>query len=209
MVKKIGITGNIGSGKTTVCRIFQLLNVPVYNSDDAAKWLMQKDTELMDAIKAAFGADMYDGENRLNRPKMAQLVFNDKDALKRLEGLVHPAVFKHGADWAAQYEHLPYVLKEAALTFESGSYRFLDAVIVVHAPESVRLERVMARDGVEEAAVRARMNRQLSDEEKLERADYVVYNDGEQMLIPQILKIHEVLSSSEEKGRVGEEGEEG
>ena len=189
----IGITGGIGSGKTTVCRIFETLGIPVYYADDEAKALMTADDELRARLVAAFGAKTYRPDGALNRPYLAGLVFNDAAQLARLNGLVHPAVARHGAAWQAAQTGVPYTLKEAALLFESGSDRALDKVITVHAPEALRLERVMHRDGATAAQVRARMAKQLPETEKLARADYIIHNDGEQALIPQVLAIHRQL----------------
>jgi len=190
---KIGLTGGIGSGKTTVSRLFKSMGIPIYYADDAAKWLMQNDQTLINAIKKAFGATIYDNNNNLNRQSLANIVFNDKKALKHLESLVHPAVHQHGENWVAKQNHAPYVIKEAALTFESGSYKHLDKVITVFAPKKLRLQRVMQRDNVNASQVEARMQKQLPDHEKVSRADFVIYNDGTHLLIPQVQAIHHKL----------------
>ncbi len=186
---KVGITGGIGSGKSTICKIFELLGIPIYYADDQAKWLMQNDPLLIQQVKDAFGADSYNEKNELNRQKIAGIVFKDPQALEKLESFVHPAVHRHSNAWAEQ-QNSPYVLKEAALTFESDSWKYLDKVITVYAPEEVRIARVLKRDKTTEAAIRARMAQQMSEEEKMERADFVIYNDGEKLLIPQVLEVH-------------------
>jgi len=193
---KIGITGGIGSGKTTVCRIFEALGIPVYYADERAKWLMAHCAELRASITAAFGAAAYTDEGHLNRAYLADVVFNDSQQLNRLNALVHPAVGKDAAFWHAQQQDVPYTLKEAALLFESGSYQQLDRVITVFAPRELRLQRVMRRDGVSSEQVQARMARQLPEEEKINRADYVIYNDGRASLVRQVWAIHQTLSNA-------------
>lgn len=192
---KIGITGGIGSGKSTICQIFEVLGVPVYYADDSAKSLMNNDLSLVNAIKKTFGDHVYDDRGQLDRQVLASLVFNDKKKLKKLESLVHPAVFAHSEAWIEQQaqKNVPYILKEAALIFESGSYQQLDKVITVFAPESVRIQRVKKRDNTSEAAIKARMDKQLSEEEKKRLANFIIYNDNQQALIPQVLKIHQEL----------------
>ncbi len=196
---KIGVTGGIGSGKSTVCKIFAQLGIPVYYADDAAKWLMQNDTALINSIQQLFGKDIYTKEQQLNRPKLAQIVFNDPTALKELEKLVHPAVHRHSKQWFEQQKNVPYTLKEAALIFESGSYKQLDAVITVFAPEALRIQRIQKRDKANVQQIKARMKQQLSDEEKIKLADYVIYNDEEKMLIPQVLHLHNTFLNKKNK----------
>jgi len=190
---KVGVTGGIGSGKSTVCKIFETLGIPIYDSDKAAKWLMQNDEDLINAIKKAFGDDIYTEKNELNRKKLAAIVFHDKKALKKLEALVHPAVFRHGKMWHEQHKAKPYTIKEAALIFESGSYRQLDYVITVTAPENVRIARVQKRDGATVADIKARINKQMPESEKVKLADAVIENNEEKMLLPQIMAIHKIL----------------
>ncbi|MFK7904614.1 MAG: dephospho-CoA kinase [Chitinophagales bacterium] len=191
---QVGITGGIGSGKTTISKFFATLGVPVYYADDSAKWLMQNDLPLIEAIQKEFGQDIYSNENTLNRQQLASIVFNDTEALRTLESLVHPAVFRHTQTWAAQHPNAPYLLREAALTFESGSYKMLDKVITVFAPKEVRIQRVLKRDSTNRGAIEARMDKQWADEKKVELADFVIVNDGEKLLIPQVLQIHRTLS---------------
>lgn len=193
MALKVGLTGGIGSGKTTVSKLFKAMGVPIYYADDAAKWLMQNDQDLMAAIKKQFGDAIYTNDNILDRAQLAGIVFNDADALKQLEALVHPAVHKHSIAWFKQHQNKAYTIKEAALMFESQSHLYLDKVITVFAPEEVRIARVMQRDGVSEAAVNARISQQMAASQKLALADYVIYNDGSQLLIPQVREIHKEL----------------
>ena len=190
---KVGITGGIGSGKTTVCKMFETLGIPVYYADDRAKWLMTRAPEIRRAIIELFGAQAYENE-QLNRAYIAGIVFKDPDKLKQLNAIVHPAVKKDGQAWQEQQKNIPYTLKEAALIFESGSFKDLDKVITVFAPEELRIQRILARDQTTEEAVKARMDQQMPEEEKIARADFVIYNDGVHSLIRQVYAIHEQLS---------------
>ena len=187
---KIGITGGIGSGKTTVCKVFQLQHIPVFYADTQAKIIMQTDLQLVADIKDAFGKDVYSPRGVLNRSMLAALVFSDEEKLKKLNSLVHPAVFKAFDKWVAQQE-APYVMKEAALLFESGSYKDCDYTILVKAPQRLKIARIIERDKVSESDVLKRMSKQLSDEEKELRSDFIILNDEQQMLIPQVLDLHE------------------
>lgn len=194
-MQHLGITGGIGSGKTTVCKIFETLGIPIYYADDRAKFLMSHDPNLIMGIIELFGQEAYLEPQVLNRAHIAQVAFNDKDKLTQLNALVHPAVARDGLEWqAAQYD-VPYTLKEAALLYESGSYRSLDKIIVVTAPLKLRIERVMARDGAKREEVEARIAKQMPESEKVNMADFVIYNDGEQALIPQVMSIHRQLSA--------------
>ena len=190
---KVGITGGIGSGKTTICRIFEILGIPVYYSDIRAKALMVENPKLIADIKKVFGDAAYLKDGSLNRQHIAQIAFNDKSKLAELNGIVHPAVFHDGNEWARMQKDVPYTLKEAALTFEGGGHKFLDKVITVFAPKEIRIQRVVERDKTSREAVEARINKQMPDEEKVKLADFVIYNDGEQSLIQQVLAIHKEL----------------
>lgn len=190
-ILKVGVTGGIGSGKTTVCRVFEKLGVPVYFADAAAAGIVNSDIALISEIKSAFGDDVYDVKNFLNRKKLSALVFNDPLALQKLNALVHPAVFRHFHEWYDKQQNVPYVIKEAAIMFESGAYKEMNLLINVSAPEILRISRVCKRDGLNAEAVRLRIKAQLSDEERSKRADYVIVNDETMLLIPQILKLHE------------------
>lgn len=189
----VGITGNIGSGKTTVCQIFAMLGIPIYYADPAARRLMETNPTLIRAISSLLGPRAYNPDGSLDRAFVAKQIFGNERLLQKLNQLVHPAVGQDGLRWHRQQTQVPYTLYEAALIFESGGNRQMDAVIVVTAPETVRLQRVMERDGVSEAAVRARMARQWPEAKKLELADYRIENDGQHLLIPQVLSIHRQL----------------
>lgn len=193
MTQRIGITGGIGSGKTTACRLFEFLGIPVYYADDRAKWLMQNDEKLIDQLKTTFGHEVYDQEGHLDRAYLAGIVFNDRAKLEQLNGIVHPAVREDSIRWDAQHQDTPYTLREAALLYESGIYQLLDQIITVTAPEALRIQRVMQRDGVDEAAVKARIDKQWPEEKKVALADFIIHNDGEQSLIRQVYQIHQQL----------------
>jgi dephospho-CoA kinase len=189
-MKKIGITGGIGSGKSTVSKLFQLLDVPVYNADDKAKFLMNNDALLIEKIKNIFGNTIY-CNHELDRKKMAAQVFEQPFLLQQLNEIVHPAVFADFDNWCNQYQHLPYILKEAALIFETILHQKLDEIIMVSAPENLRIERVMQRDNISHEQVLARIKNQMPEAEKLNRADYIIYNNKEQLIIPQVIKLHQ------------------
>lgn len=186
---KIGITGGIGSGKTFICRLFQMLGVPVYNADEEAKKLMNTDSRIREKLVAQFGQAVYK-DGQLDRAFLARVVFSDAQKLQILNSIVHPIVIQEAKDWAAR-QKTRYSLKEAALLFESGSYKELDYTILVTAPLELRVQRVMHRDGMTEQQVRERISKQLSDEEKLQLTDFVIVNDGITPLLPQVWTLHQ------------------
>lgn len=188
---KIGITGNIGSGKTTVSRVFELLGTPVFYADDEAKKVMTTDAELIAGIKQTFGTEAYFANGLLNRQYIAGIVFNNQNELQKLNSLVHPAVFRAFDNWALQNSNAPYVLKEAAVLFESGSYKDCDYTIIVTAPTPMRIARVMQRDGISQADAESRNAKQMPEAEKQQLASFVLCNDNSQLLIPQVLALHE------------------
>ena len=189
MPLKIGLTGGIGSGKSTVAKIFELLDVPVYYADAASKRLYHTDKELMASLKKHFGEDIYTSE-QLNRAKLAAIVFNDKEKLDLLNSLVHPPTIRDAEEWAMR-QTTPYVIKEAALLFESGSVAGLDYVIGVYAPTHLRIKRVMDRDGISREDVHNRMSRQIDESIKMRLCDFVVSNNEQELVIPQVLALHE------------------
>ena len=186
---KVGITGGIGSGKSLVCEVFERLGVPVFYADQQAKWLYDHDQQVRQQLIRHFGPEIYD-EQGLKRSLLASKIFNDPEALKKVNQIVHPPVREKFLQWCRSYQHLPYVLEEAAILFESGAHEGLDYTILVYAPEEIRIQRVMERDQVSQQEVKQRMRHQKADEDKMDQADFVLYNDGSQMLIPQILNIH-------------------
>lgn len=189
---KVGITGGIGSGKSSVCKIFEVLGVPIYYADDRAKALMTTNADLIAGIKERFGEAAY-LNGQLDRDYLAQQVFHNKEALAALNALVHPAVALDAARWHKEHLNAPYTLKEAALLFEAGSYKQLDKIIVVTAPKEIRIQRVMQRDNVTADQVEGRMNNQWPEEKKVALADYIIDNSGEQELIDQVMQLHQQL----------------
>ena len=192
---KVGITGGIGSGKTTVCRIFEKLGIPIYYADDRAKNLMISNREIIDKVKLIFGTKSYFKNGKLNRKHISKQAFSDPEKLKLLNEVVHPAVANDTIEWNKAQKNVPYTLKEAALIVETGGQKFLNKLIVVSAPQETRIQRVMDRDDISKKAVLARMSKQLPEEEKLKHADFIIQNDGTQSLLLQIWKIHVELKS--------------
>jgi dephospho-CoA kinase len=189
-LKKIGITGGIGSGKSTVSKVFALLNVPIYNADNQAKFLLNNDADVIKKVKQVFGNDIYNNQE-LDRKKMAAQVFEQPFLLQQLNEIVHPAVFNDFDKWCDEHQQHSYILKEAALIFETILHQKLDAVIMVSSPEELRIERVMKRDSITKEQVLARIKNQMSEDEKFKKADYIIYNDELQMVIPQVVQLHE------------------
>jgi dephospho-CoA kinase len=187
---KIGITGNIGGGKTTVSKIFEVLEIPVFYADDAAKKAMVEDIVLIDAIKSAFGNEAYFNDGELNRKHIASIVFNNETELTKLNSIVHPAVFRAFDTWVSAIKEAPYVIKEAALLFESTSYKMCDYSIMVTAPLELRINRVLKRDGLTRTEIKSRNAKQFSEEKKTRLADFVVRNDDTELVIPQVLELH-------------------
>lgn len=188
---KIGLTGGIGSGKSTVAKIFEVLGIPVYYADAAAKQLMNENAELKKQLIFHFGKEVYTN-NQLNRTYLASVVFGNTEKLELLNSLVHPVTIAHATDWFEQ-QHSPYVIKEAALLFESGTASGLDAVIGVTAPETIRIKRVMERDGIAADEVKKRMRNQIEDSIKMRLCDYIISNNEQEMVLPQVLRLHETL----------------
>lgn len=195
IMKLIGLTGGIGSGKTLIAGIFQTLGIPVYSSDSRAKDLMKNDQQVRQEILKVFGEAAYDRDQNLNRQWIADQVFNNHDLLQRLNDIVHPAVFRDLASWAQEKPQTkaPYLLQESAILFEENLYRRMTANILVVAPEDIRIERVIHRDGRSRQAVEARMKNQWADDKKIPMADYIIYNDGERPLISQIMDIDQMI----------------
>jgi len=194
-MKKIGITGCIGSGKSTVCRIFETLGVPVYNADLRAKYLMIHSPELVAQIKTIFGEDAYFSNGSLNTKFISSKAFSDRSLIEKLDAAVHPFVFLDFDEWCKKFSDQQYIVKEAALIFESGSYKLLDEVIAVTAPEELRIERTISRDKISKEAVLGRMENQFTQEEKIARSQYEIKNNEEDLLIPQVLRLHKKFTS--------------
>lgn len=188
---KVGITGGIGAGKSVVCRVFETLGIPVFNADETAKKLMETDSALVAAIKDLFGDNIYTG-HRLDRKKLASIVFEQPVLLEKLNALVHPATIAYGRKWMEEQD-APYTIKEAAIFFESGSDKEMDVMIGVSAPEELRIKRAMQRPGMTREKVLQRMASQMDDAEKMKRCDYVITNDDTAALISQVVALHNTL----------------
>lgn len=192
---QVGITGGIGAGKSLVTRIFKTLGVPVYDSDSRAKYVMTTDGILISNIKKEFGELSFHPDGSLNRSYLSELVFRDEERLRKLNELVHPRVANDYEEWVAEHTQYEYLIKEAALLFESGSYKALDHVILVVAPELLRIDRVVRRDkGRTPDQVRKIMEQQMSDDEKMKLADSIIWNDESRLVIPQVLELHKRFS---------------
>ncbi len=191
----VGITGGIGSGKTTVCSIFRQLGVPVYEADVEARKLYDLEPEIPDRIKKEIAEETFDKKGKLDKRKLSELVFQDEVLLKKLNKIVHPHVIRHFAEWKKQYSGAAYLLKETAILFESGANQDCDRVINISAPVELRIRRVIQRDKRTREDVEQIMLRQWSDEEKIKRSDFVVVNDEREMVVPQVLEIHRKIVS--------------
>jgi dephospho-CoA kinase len=189
MAKRLGITGGIGSGKTTVCRIFRVLGVPVFVADTIARDLMQDDQAIRTELNSIARKDLY-LSGSLDRKELARLIFNRPDLLKRVNAAVHPSVLRNFDEWASVKE-APYVIMESAILFEAGADALLDKVVTISAPVEERIARVMGRNDLSREEVIGRINNQLEDEEREEQSYYVINNSDNEMIIPEILKIHE------------------
>ena len=192
-MQKIGLTGGIGSGKSMVTSIFAMLGVPVYEADRAAKDLMHSNRLLQDKLKTAFGAELFNG-GELNRKYFAGVIFADRDALYQADSIIHPFVLEDYASWCASHAAAVYTLMEAAILFESGAGQLMDSVIAVTSPTDLRIERVMKRDNCTREDVIARMQSQLTEDERTGKATFIITNDDAHLLIPQVLTIHEKIS---------------
>ncbi|QNA43541.1 dephospho-CoA kinase [Lacibacter sediminis] len=189
---KIGLTGGIGSGKSTVAKVLEVLGVPVYYADEAAKELMHSNELLKQQLILHFGKETYFEDGQLNRKHLSSIVFNNKEKLELLNSLVHPATIADAKEWFSK-QHSPYVVKEAALLFESGTAEGLDYIIGVTAPIALRIKRVMDRDGVTADEVKRRMANQVDEALKMKLCDFVVHNNEQELLLPLVLALHNEL----------------
>jgi dephospho-CoA kinase len=185
---KLGVTGGIGSGKTQVCSIISAMGYPVFNADSVARRIVEEDSKIISSIKEVFGDDIYVND-LLNRKRVAELVFSNPNLLEILNSIVHPAVKEYFNNWVLKYQSRSLVVEEAAILFESGTYKNLDKIVVVTAPLELRINRVKERDGVSREAILNRINSQFSQDELIKRADYIIENDGVQLILPQIVAI--------------------
>lgn len=189
MAITIGITGGIGSGKTTVCNIFKLLGVPVFEADKVAAGIMNGNKQLQSEISALFGSDILNCHGLVNRKKLADIVFKDELQLEKLNSLVHPAVRDQFLLWSEKNSNYPYIIMEAAILFESGFHNLTDYTILITAPEDERIRRVMKRDGESMDSIKNRISRQYPENKKTELADFILHNDNKHLIIPEIIKI--------------------
>ena len=190
---RVGITGGIGSGKSTVCSVFELLGVPVYYADAEAKLILNENEEVKANVIAAFGVEILNTFGAIDRKKLAKISFSDKAKLELLNKIIHPAVGKHFEDWCGKHKNEKYILKEAAILFESGAFKHVEKIIAVTAPLELKRLRVMLRDGISEEEFEKRRVNQWADEEKVKRSDFVVRNDEMDLVIPQVIDIDRVL----------------
>ncbi len=188
---KLGITGGIGSGKTSVCRVFNVLGIPVFSADPEAKEVMDNDSTIKREINEIAGKNIYPG-GQLNRIELASLIFNDKNLLEKVNSLVHPVVFDNFMHWAEK-QTAPYVIMEAAILFESGAYNLVDRVATIVAPLEERISRVTQRNELTRDQVMERIKNQMTDKERIKMSDYVINNSENDMIIPVILRINEDL----------------
>jgi dephospho-CoA kinase len=189
-MKVLGITGGIGSGKSTVCQVFRQLGIPVYEADAEVKKLYQSDTTLVASLRARFPADLFNEEGRPDTSRFAAYFFNQPAALEQLNALVHPPVKEHFRKWTKENRQSPYVIKEAAILFESGTDKDCDRVATVAAPEEMRIARVVNRDKRSRSEVMKIIQKQWSDAQRKEKADYEICNDEKQLVLPQLLNVH-------------------
>lgn len=188
---KLGVTGGIGSGKTTVCRVFAVLGIPVFSADAEAKRIQDSDRELQKEINSLAGKDLFTS-GRLDRSELARLIFNDKDLLEKVNSVVHPAVFKYFRKWAARQDS-PYSVMEAAILFESGASRMMDRIVTVVTPIEERIERLINGNKFTREQIIGRINNQIDDESRITKSDYVIFNSENDMIIPAVLGIHDEM----------------
>lgn len=191
MTKIIGLTGGIGSGKTTIANYFESFGIPVYIADGEARKIMQT-SEIIAAIKNVFGNAIFEKEI-LNREKLAKIVFNDPEKLEKLNSIVHPAVKKHFKQWLLQHADAPYIIYEAAILFESGGYKNCDLIITVTAPIESRIQRVVERDKTTRELVLKRINAQWTDEQRISKSDFVIENTAKETTKLEVVKILKIL----------------
>ncbi len=199
-MKKIGITGGIGSGKTIICEVFRLLGVPVFHADYVASDLQQNDHMIRKSLIDLFGHTIYNADGTLDRITMSHLIFNNKELLEKVNSIIHPAVRENFRTRISENYSEDYILYEAAILFESGYYKELDLNILILADEVIRIKRVMKRDNISEHDVRERIRNQMPEAEKIKMADYIIENNEKQLLMPQILKLDKLFRDHDKIG---------
>ncbi len=191
---KVGLTGGIGSGKTTVASVFNKLGIPIFYADLEARKLMEHSHDLIHSIKSFFGEEAYIGKV-LNRKFLSGIVFSDPTKLKKLNQITHPAVHQQFEKWSAEHKDAPYLIEEAALLFESGAAKYFDYIVLIIAPLEIRIDRVVRRDGIKHEEVRSRIASQMSDEERIPLSDFLIFNDEQSMVVNQVMAFHEKIIS--------------
>jgi len=192
---KVGLTGNLGSGKSLIVKIFSILTVPVYNADHVSKTFLT-DKIVQEKIRNAFGREVFSKTNEVDRKALGKIIFSDSRKLNTLNAILHPLVRENFRNWCNSQKEKPYVIQEAAIIFESGFRDEFDKIIHVSCPEEIAIERAMHRDNVDRGEVLKRMRFQWKDEKKAAMSDYIILNNGFELVIPQVLKIHDLLSKS-------------
>jgi len=195
---KVGITGGIGSGKTTICHFFELLNIPVFTADIGAKKLMVNSPDIKNQLISFIGDDIYFKDQTLDRKKIAQYIFHSPNLLSKINSVVHPAVYREFERWCLD-KNSPYVLFEAAILFECGLYKKMDLNILIAASEKIRIKRVMTRDKASLEEVKSKIAKQWKEEKKEDYSDYILYNDDRELLIPQLLNLDKKFKDNEFK----------
>jgi dephospho-CoA kinase len=191
---RIGVTGGIGSGKSLVCRVFSLLGVPVYTADEAAKNLMEHDPQITKDLTGVFGSSIYEGE-KLNRSKLAGLIFENPELLSEVNRIVHPRVAHDFNEWCTSFTNAPFVIQESALLFESNTFKHFDYIVLVTAPEEIRIQRVLGRPEMTREKILRIMRNQLPEEEKIVRSHFIINNDETTLILPLLLSIYEKIRS--------------
>lgn len=189
----VGVTGGIGSGKSTVCKVFSTLGIPVYDSDSEAKLMYDRYPELKEKVKNLFSDDVLDKNGNINKKKLGEIIFKDEAKLQSLNQLIHPLVKWDFTNWVETHQGFPYLIKEAAILFESGANAKCDKIITVTSPSELKYQRIKLRDKKSTLEIENIIKSQMSDEEKIAKSDFVIYNDEKQLVVPQVLKIHEAL----------------
>ncbi len=192
---RVGITGGIGSGKSLICQVYSNLGVPVYYADIEARLLMDYDPEIQQELKTILGAACF-SQGMLNHNKMASAIFSNKSLLNRVNNLIHPRVAAHFSSWCERHAGFPYVIQESAILFESNAYRNFDKIITVTAPEEIRIQRVLTRANMTKEKAASIMRNQLPESEKMSRSHHVIVNDGTELVIPQVLKLHIIFKAN-------------
>jgi dephospho-CoA kinase len=190
---KVGVTGGIGSGKSLICQVFSHLGVPVYTADEVAKNLMDQDPEIKNAMTGVFGATIYEG-GKLNRSKLSGLIFDNPKWLAYVNKIVHPAVRHNFSEWCSSFNGVPFIIQESAILFESNAFNLFDFIILVTAPDEIRIQRVLGRPGMTREKILGIMKNQLTEEEKIVRSHFVINNDETTLILPLILSIYAEMS---------------